>query len=224
MSLILEALKKAERQHKLGEVPGIKADQQQGEASATGRLGWVMLTLFAAILLALGVYLGSYAPLPRQSAENQPVAVSPSPVDEEAPRKVTVSAGAAQSPLSATPTASESLPESADPALVPMPVPAAEAPAPIAEQETGPVREPEPPSPPMPLHEMPSGFVSNLPIMSIDIHSYGKSPGKRYVLVNMERYQEGDYLAEGPLLVEILPDGAVMEHMGERFILPIGNR
>ncbi|MCG8071435.1 MAG: general secretion pathway protein GspB [Candidatus Thiodiazotropha endolucinida] len=39
----------------------------------------------------------------------------------------------------------------------------------------------------------------------------------------MEKYREGDYLAEGPLLIEILPEGVVMEHMGERFIFPLGN-
>ncbi|MCU7933675.1 MAG: general secretion pathway protein GspB [Candidatus Thiodiazotropha sp. (ex Dulcina madagascariensis)] len=221
MSLILEALKKAERQHKLGEVPGIKADPQQSEDSASGRTGWVMLILFAAILLALGVYLGSNAPLSRQSAENQPATAPSFPAHEEAPVKT--KAVAVQPPPSATPTASEPLPESADP-VVPLPVPVTDRPAPIAKQETGPVREPEPLPPPKPLIEMPSGFVANLPVMNIDIHSYDKRPGKRYVLINMERYREGDYLAEGPLLVEILPDGVVMEHMGERFILPIGNR
>jgi general secretion pathway protein B len=70
---------------------------------------------------------------------------------------------------------------------------------------------------------MPSGFVSNLPVMNIDIHSFDSRPEKRYVLINMEKYREGDYLAEGPHLVEILPEGVVMEHMGERFILPLGN-
>ncbi|MCU7860031.1 MAG: general secretion pathway protein GspB, partial [Candidatus Thiodiazotropha sp. (ex Lucinoma kastoroae)] len=87
-----------------------------------------------------------------------------------------------------------------------------------------PPQPPKPPKPPKPLHEMPSGFVSHLPSMNIDIHSYDKRPHKRYVLINMEKYREGDYLAEGPMLVEILPNGAVMEHMGERFILPIGNQ
>jgi general secretion pathway protein B len=70
---------------------------------------------------------------------------------------------------------------------------------------------------------MPGGFVSNLPVMNIDIHSYDARPKKRYVLVNMEKYREGDYLTEGPLLIEILPEGVIMEHMGERFILSLGN-
>ncbi|MEJ2393869.1 MAG: general secretion pathway protein GspB [Candidatus Thiodiazotropha sp.] len=71
---------------------------------------------------------------------------------------------------------------------------------------------------------MPSGFVANLPSLNIDIHSYDKQPSKRYVLINMERYHEGDYLAEGPQLIEVLTDGVVLEHLGERFILPIGNQ
>jgi general secretion pathway protein B len=70
---------------------------------------------------------------------------------------------------------------------------------------------------------MPAGFVANMPSINIDIHSYAKQPAKRYVLINMEKYREGDYLAEGPRVVEILPQGVVMEHMGEHFILPIGN-
>jgi len=80
------------------------------------------------------------------------------------------------------------------------------------------------PPPARPLSEMPSGFIANLPTLNIDIHSYDKQPPKRYVLINMEKYREGDYLSEGPLLVEIRPDGVVLEHYGERFILPIGNQ
>jgi hypothetical protein len=90
-----------------------------------------------------------------------------------------------------------------------------------------PVMPETPPPKPIPVRsmsELPSGFVANLPSLNIDIHSYDKLPAKRYVLINMEKYQEGDYLTEGPQLVEILTDGVVLEHMGERFILPIGNQ
>ncbi|MDJ0808054.1 MAG: general secretion pathway protein GspB, partial [Gammaproteobacteria bacterium] len=73
------------------------------------------------------------------------------------------------------------------------------------------------------LNQLPAGFIDHLPKMNIDIHSYDKQRARSYVLINMEKYREGDYLAEGPLLSEILADGVVLEHMGERFILPIGN-
>ena len=45
MSLILEALKKAERQHKLGDVPSISAQPVQPSGSGMRGLGWLMLIL-----------------------------------------------------------------------------------------------------------------------------------------------------------------------------------
>jgi general secretion pathway protein B len=83
---------------------------------------------------------------------------------------------------------------------------------------------PTPPKPARALTELPSGFVANLPSLNIDIHSYDRQAEKRYVMINMEKYHEGDYLAEGPQLIEILTDGVILEHLGERFILPIGNQ
>ncbi len=60
MSLILEALKKAERQHKLGEVPGIGAQSVDADSSGLRGLGWLLLLLMAAAMLGLGLYLGGF--------------------------------------------------------------------------------------------------------------------------------------------------------------------
>ncbi|MCU7930372.1 MAG: general secretion pathway protein GspB [Candidatus Thiodiazotropha sp. (ex Codakia rugifera)] len=221
MSLILEALKKAERQHKLGEVPSISADIEQSSATTSGRLGWVMLALFFTIILGIGIYLGSNSWFAQQGEKT---ASSMVPPVRQKPQQNEVSSTkeAVRAPESPETTQFQSVIEEQQP---PTPV------ATIPEVETKQVMVPEPapqppkpPEPPKPLHEMPSGFVSHLPSMNIDIHSYDKRPHKRYVLINMEKYREGDYLTEGPMLVEILPKGAVMEHMGERFILPIGNQ
>ncbi|MCU7890731.1 MAG: general secretion pathway protein GspB [Candidatus Thiodiazotropha sp. (ex Ustalcina ferruginea)] len=215
MSLILEALKKAERQHKLGEVPSISADMEQPPATTSGRLGWVMLALFFIVILWIGIYLGSNSWLAQQGETTEssmppPVQLKPQQ-NEISSTKEVVRAPELQDTTQLQSATEEHLPTT--------PV----APLPEAEPEQVIVPE-QPPNPPKPLHEMPSGFVSHLPSMNIDIHSYDKRSNKRYVLINMEKYREGDYLAEGPMLVEILPNGAVMEHMGERFILPIGNQ
>lgn len=226
MSLILEALKKAERQHKLGEVPKITADTEQPVSGASHRLGWLMMALLAMILLGVGIYLGSSWMSPQQQQLN------PS-VSHAAP--AALESGQARQSDRVEPFGGGETISASDPAQSTVPAQAAVEPPPVesipreAMIEPAQVATPEPPppppvqSPPKPLHEMPSGFVANLPAMSIDIHSYDKRPAKRYVLINMEKYREGDYLAEGPRVVEILPEGAVMEHMGERFILPIGN-
>jgi general secretion pathway protein B len=197
MSLILEALKKAERQHKLGEVPGIKADVVDARPVALRGLGWVMLLLFAGVMLGLGLYLGGF--------------------------QLTLTEDAVE--------ANASLPERAEPtpfvATMPSETPPALEAPPAALVEAPPPKPVSPPpskeKPARPLNDMPSGFAAHLPSLNIDIHSYDKNPAKRYVLINMEKYHEGDYLGEGPQLIEILPSGVVLEYLGERFIMPIGN-
>jgi general secretion pathway protein B len=226
MSLILEALKKAERQHKLGEVPRIRSDSEQPASTASHRLGWLMLSLLAMILIGVGIYLGSSSWLTPASPESSISHSEPKPQD-------TIEMG---SPESVAPVNNEEVISLPNTVQSSMPSQAVEEPvavvSPPQEKQvefptvvvSEPPPPPPPPRPPKPLHEMASGFVANLPPMSIDIHSYDKRPVKRYVLINMEKYREGDYVAEGPRLIEILPQGAVMEHMGEQFILPIGNQ
>jgi general secretion pathway protein B len=201
MSLILEALKKAERKHQLGEVPGIRPGPVESQPSGFRGLSWIMLLLFAGSMLGIGLYLGGYwkRPVDQQMSEQ----VSAVKVPGETQPSVEL----------------KQKPE------VKSPEPATDATSPEVAEKVEPVIPPAPkPKHARPLSDMPSGFVANLPALNIDIHSYDRRPAKRYVLINLEKYLEGDYLAEGPLLVEILTDGVVLEHLGQRFILPIGNQ
>ncbi|MES9826219.1 MAG: general secretion pathway protein GspB [Candidatus Thiodiazotropha endolucinida] len=227
MSLILEALKKAERQHKLGEVPKINPDAEQPTSTASHRLGWLMMVMLAMILLGTGIYLGSSSWWSQQPQQHEQSVSSTEPVpqrgvQERAPAGLALP-GTGGMVGDSDPAISVNSPQAA---IEPQPVIATSQAKEIEMpqvMEPDPPQSPPPPRPPKPLHEMPSGFVANLPSMNIDIHSYDQRPAKRYVLINMEKYREGDYLTEGPRVLEILPQGAVMEHMGERFILPIGN-
>jgi general secretion pathway protein B len=158
----------------------------------------MLLILFACIMLGLGLYLGGF----RQT--------------ETRPQESMVAAPEVVQP----PQAPSSVPQSQIP-LEPPPQLEMSEPSPAVSYEPP---APPPPQPARPLSEMPGGFVANLPPLNIDIHSYDQRPAKRYVLINLEKYHEGDYLAEGPQLIEILTDGVILEHLGERFILPIGNQ
>ncbi len=65
--------------------------------------------------------------------------------------------------------------------------------------------------------------VSNtiaLPELHLDIHVYSEVPADRFVFINMAKLREGSQLAEGPVVVEIRPDGVVLRHSGTLFRVP----
>jgi general secretion pathway protein B len=58
-----------------------------------------------------------------------------------------------------------------------------------------------------------------VPPLRLELHAFSAQPKDRFVFINGRKYKEGDRLAEGPMLVEIAPTGAVLTHAGRRFIL-----
>lgn len=61
----------------------------------------------------------------------------------------------------------------------------------------------------------------SMPALNMNAHVFSTNPARGFVLINSKRYRIGDYLAEGPELVDILPDGAVLKHRGTEFLLPV---
>ena len=55
--------------------------------------------------------------------------------------------------------------------------------------------------------------------LHLDLHVYVTQPQQRFIFVNSRKYKEGDTLAEGPLVEEITPEGAVLNFRGSRFKL-----
>ncbi|MEJ2425838.1 MAG: hypothetical protein P8101_15535, partial [Candidatus Thiodiazotropha sp.] len=167
MSLILEALKKAERQHKLGEVPGISSHVGEQPGSRSSRKGWVMLGLFALVMLLAGAYLGGGFQRAPWERNPQPV------VNAERPAVVhggelTARPEHARIDQPDTPTQDRAgsavapLVESA----VPEPQAATVAVTPEPQAKPSPKPAAEPPPKAKPLNEMPARFVSNLPTMN----------------------------------------------------------
>ena len=58
-----------------------------------------------------------------------------------------------------------------------------------------------------------------VPPLHLELHAFSAEAKDRFVFINGRKYKEGDRLAEGPMLVEIAPTGAVLTHAGRRFIL-----
>ena len=59
----------------------------------------------------------------------------------------------------------------------------------------------------------------SVPPLHLDLHVYVAQPQQRFIFVNSRKYKEGDTLAEGPLVEQITPDGAVLNFQGSRFRL-----
>lgn len=70
------------------------------------------------------------------------------------------------------------------------------------------------------FQEVRASGSSNLPELHLDIHVYSSEPEDRFVFINMVKLREGSELTEGPQVSEITPEGVVLEHQGQLFLLP----
>jgi general secretion pathway protein B len=59
----------------------------------------------------------------------------------------------------------------------------------------------------------------NLADLHLDIHVYSPKPEDRFVFINMSKLREGSTLSEGPVVERITPDGVVLRHDGQVFLL-----
>lgn len=67
---------------------------------------------------------------------------------------------------------------------------------------------------------LPLAFQQLLPPLHMEVHSYSQNPADSFVVINMQRYQTGETLKEGPKIISITPEGAVLEYDGQKFLLP----
>lgn len=72
-----------------------------------------------------------------------------------------------------------------------------------------------------PLKEMPPVFRSEFPKLSVDVHVYDDNPLRRFVLINGKKYRETDTLIDGPKVVEITPSGVVVEQRGNKVLIEL---
>jgi hypothetical protein len=61
----------------------------------------------------------------------------------------------------------------------------------------------------------------HVPPLTLQLHVYSKDPSRRFVFINGTRYREGQKTDEGPVLVSVTPQGAVLSQQGREFFLPI---
>lgn len=247
MSLILDALRRADAERQRGGVPGLHA--QTGITlpthggtgpQAASRQHWLLLGAVGALLLAgLAVLawlrIGTPAPVP---AAALPVAV-PAAVLVATPAAAPVAAAAASAPpqpgvLAATPAPALPQPAGMPPqpaGVPPRPAAAPHGPAPTALLPR-PVAAPALPRTPaaqqvaaaaaqrLPtLADLPEALRRALPAMTLGGSMYAEQPALRMVIINGQVVHEGDRLAPELLVQQIRPKSVVLNLRGQAFEL-----
>lgn len=239
MSLILDALKRAESERasvrQSTPLPTVAAAPALPQPRRTWMVGTVAVLAILALVLAL---TRREAPPSKVQPEASERAAAPVPTLENKietatrssiPQIITPIPGsegvASLDDLTEPEVLNQSVAEpvpvaAADPEPTPAAPPAAEPVAPVPEPSS-PVVTASAPKTLKPLRDMPSSYRAEFPALSILVHSYDANPAARFVRIGGHRYKEGEVLAEGPRLLEIVSKGLVLEYRGERVIYPL---
>ncbi len=209
MSFILDALKKSETDRQQQSSSEFAAVPTSPETPSVPRWMWVagiLLTVNLAVLIGLLLRpdpVLTQVATPSIAATNAP---SPEPADPPPSFREKLAAARLDLPTEqkneSIDTSVETPPDPVRPVLIsqnPEAIPAADLYPSIQEYRA-------------------SGS-STLPDLHLDIHVYSTKPGDRFVFINMAKLREGSQLAEGPVITEITPQGVVLEHQGQLFLL-----
>lgn len=238
MSLILDALKKAEAERARQSGPTLL------ELRVTPpRRRWPAWTVMIGILLVANIVVVIGTALRPRSAVEPRAAANPQPP---------VTAVAAPAPPAAVPAVAAAPTSAATPAATP---PIAQAAVPVAPTAIGSIpaapaalvssaatnsgddanpADDEPAVPPQraahvststarskPESDLPSlsELGGDLPALRLDLHVYAERPADRYALINMHKAREGDTLPEGARVIAIDRDGVELSYRGTQFML-----
>ncbi|MGB5540229.1 MAG: general secretion pathway protein GspB [Gammaproteobacteria bacterium] len=219
MSYILDALKKADRERNLGDVPDLEtAHWGVRKISSASRWPWVVaaLLLFNAALL---LYLFG-----RDTSGISGQAETVDHASSDAPARITQ---AATVPLQRLDRPVPVTPREMRP-KVQLPPPAVVTAQPDREIAR-PGRAPQVVKSAVPLSggeadsqlpewsELPLEFRSGFALPHIDVHVYAEEPARRFVLIDLKKYREGDTLSTGAELEKIGAGSIQLLYQGTRF-------
>ena len=210
MSFILDALKKSEtdrQQQGTAEFAGIPTRPQ---STSVPRWFWIVGLLLAINLIVLiGLLLRPDSVAEPMSAPSREIDATPLPTDDiSGPSFADQAAAARQNP----PVQQPELPvtEAQDTQQEPIrSVLISQDPAAVPASSLYPT-----------LQEVRAGGSIDIPELHLDIHVFSPEPEDRFVFINMSKLHEGSTLTEGPVVTEITPDGVVLNHQGQHFLLP----
>jgi len=213
MSFILDALKKSETERQKQNTPGFADVPDATSPPRAPRWLWVLGGLLAInLVVLLGVML---------RPELNPTTAMPAPTES-----IPADASGDKPPeTSSEASFSDMVEEAKKKQAVPVAASTTEG---ITNAEAQPVgrtasvvRTPEKISQTYAtFNELRANGTVILPDLHLDIHVYSEHPADRFIFVNMSKYREQGILTEGPVVREITPEGVILEHLGNGFLLP----
>jgi general secretion pathway protein B len=218
MSYILDALKKAETERNLGEIPGIHAQPvhfpSRAQEQAWRNHAWRGIAIGCAAILSVLAAWKWLSPEEKPAPQPAPVArIGPAIPEPAAPQAPVAMAAPAQLPITDTVPA-ESAPKtekharreaSKTKAKTSSPHPATSAPSidvPIA------------------MNDLPPAMQREIPLLTIGGYIYSSTPADRSVLINQRLLREGDSITNDLTLESIRSDGVILNYKGRRFKKP----
>ena len=230
MSYILDALKKADQERTLGKVPDLEA-AHWGERRSKRSYRWVwvvgglLLVNGALLVMLLGNDDGVVSSGDGQSGQADSMPVTPVPRTEDVavspPREIARPREPVyvppSPPVKQPPTNTWQAP------VTPAETMINQVPPPVATPAPAFVRPPAPAVTPVTTSSVPEWndlsleFRSGFNLPHIDVHVYSDNPEKRFILVDLQKFREGETLASGAVLEEILPGSIQLYYQGTRF-------
>jgi general secretion pathway protein B len=222
MSLILEALRKSEAERRRGEMPDLRAELPPPAAAprrpVRKALPWVVAIVAAGIAAIWLLHPWSreatptsvQAPTATPPAPAASVRLQPRPPGPSAPRVETPRIAGREPPQPQAQPAPRAATPNPTPESAPPPAPAAAIPpasAPSADAETA-------------VNALPADLRKALPPLQLSMHMWDPEPAKRFVILDGERYAEGDSV--GPMRIRrIDAEGVLFDWQGRSIRLPL---
>lgn len=239
MSYILDALKKAESERKLGMVPTVHA--QPLPSAATGapapgwriRLPWLFgLPIFVTLVVGIG-WLQPWRPQPASGGDAPrsytAPAANPLPLAPPMPSAPPFSSADTPSRVASRPKIAPVAPasiaandgdspgKSPNPADVLQPAAATPNVANVRAKATAAKVDPAEEKPVGTLQDLPENIQRELPTVAVSGYIYARNPADRTMLINKRLLHEGDQVGPDLMLEKMTPRGAVLNYKGYRY-------
>jgi general secretion pathway protein B len=217
MSYILDALKKAEQERKLGRTPDLMDNHGNAPQSPKKRaLVYALLVVLILIAGGLGWWFGHDEPsnnkLPFQASGIQPEpAVQPHKMEYQPPAQA---APVEQKSITSKVEPIKEIKPPAKPEARKRPEKAPAEPGAKGGQHGDATENRPNPGKIYTIDELPDDIRKGLPAFVISTHMYSQERSERLVSINGNIGREGQEIMPGITLVSVLPDGAILKHKG----------